>query len=101
MLKHTLALSLAVTLASCGLFETRAEQQMRNTPSYREGYDDGCASASTPSANPREGQVRDDALYQSDAAYRAGWSNGFSMCRSNSAPQQSQSGPIPDTEPGR
>jgi hypothetical protein len=98
MLKHVLTFALATTLASCGLFETRADREIRNTPSYREGYDDGCATASTPSANPREGETRDDALYQSDAAYRAGWKSGVSMCRGT---QQQSRGPIPDTEPGR
>ncbi|MBV9571477.1 MAG: hypothetical protein JO056_09580 [Alphaproteobacteria bacterium] len=54
---------------------------MQKTPNYRAGYDDGCAAASTMGANPRGQPYRDDALYESDQAYRAGWSSGFATCR--------------------
>ena len=55
---------------------------MQKSPSFRAGYDDGCAAASTTGANPRERPYRDEASYQNDRAYHAGWSSGFSACRS-------------------
>ena len=71
----------ASVVAGCILFPSAKERAMRNTPSFKEGYGDGCAAASTGSANYREGPYRDEALYQSDAAYRAGWGNGYQSCR--------------------
>ena len=41
---------------------------------YRQGYADGCASASGP-------QRRDGARYGSDANYRTGWIDGSSLCK--------------------
>ena len=102
MLRKLIALSLAFALAACGIFETRAQRATRNTPSYKEGYDDGCATANASGANYRGSQVRDDALYESDHAYRAGWANGLSICRASLAPQEgTRVSPVPDNEPGR
>ena len=41
---------------------------------YRQGYADGCASATGP-------QRRDAARYGADANYRTGWTDGSTMCR--------------------
>jgi hypothetical protein len=41
---------------------------------YRQGYADGCASASGP-------QRRDGARYSADANYRTGWQDGLALCR--------------------
>ena len=41
---------------------------------YRQGYADGCASASGP-------QRRDAARYSADANYRTGWTDGLALCR--------------------
>lgn len=102
MLRKLIALSLAFTLAACGIFETRAQRATRNTPSYKDGYDDGCATANSAGANYRGQQVRDDELYQTDKAYRAGWANGLSMCRGSLAQQEgTRVSPVPDNEPGR
>jgi hypothetical protein len=71
-------------LAGCGMFSA-ADRAQRNSPNFHAGYDDGCVAASTSGANPREEPLRDEALYKSDKAYRAGWSNGFSACRNDAA----------------
>ena len=86
MLRKTSArvalVALAASLASgCIFFPSAKDRALRNTPSFKEGYGDGCAAASTQSSNYREGPYRDEALYQSDAAYRAGWANGYQTCR--------------------
>jgi hypothetical protein len=74
---------LAGSLATgCILFPSAKDRAMRNNPSFKEGYGDGCAAASTQSSNYREGPYKDQALYQSDQAYRAGWGNGYQSCRS-------------------
>jgi hypothetical protein len=41
---------------------------------YRQGYADGCASATGP-------QRRDAERYGSDANYRTGWTDGSAMCK--------------------
>lgn len=41
---------------------------------YRQGYADGCASATGP-------QRRDAARFSSDPNYRTGWQDGVALCR--------------------
>ena len=41
---------------------------------YRQGYADGCASASG-------GERKDATRYRSDAQYQAGWMDGNALCR--------------------
>jgi hypothetical protein len=42
--------------------------------SYRQGYADGCASATGP-------QRRDGTRFAADGNYRTGWQDGFALCR--------------------
>jgi hypothetical protein len=93
----------ALSLSGCGfIFESRAERAMRNTPNFKSGYGDGCATANSQGVNYNRNQVRDDYLYKSDKAYRAGWAAGVSSCKSGLATQPGVPGsPIPDTLPGR
>lgn len=79
LLKCLCAVVLPLVLVSCA---SRADRAMQKTPNFRAGYSDGCAAASTEGANYREGPRRDEALYKTSAAYRAGWGDGFSICRS-------------------
>ena len=72
---------LALPLSGCMILGTAADRKVQKTPSFREGYEDGCASATNAGANLRRGDiVRDDALYETDKAYRAGWANGHAAC---------------------
>ena len=68
-------------LAGCGLFPSASERAVQKSPDFRAGYSDGCAAATATGANPREGPYRDPSLYKVSQAYRAGWGNGYSLCR--------------------
>jgi hypothetical protein len=68
---------------------------MRNTPDYKAGYSDGCASASLQGANKRDNSLnRDEAAYQRNAAYHSGWSAGFGACRAMNAPVSPTGDPL-------
>ncbi len=85
----------SVVAAGCIFFPSARDKALRRTPSFRAGYSDGCAAASAQGSNYRAGPYRDEALYQSDEAYRAGWSNGFETCR----PAQPGNNPLPGASP--
>jgi hypothetical protein len=90
-------------LAGCGVFAGKQSRALRASPDYKAGYSDGCASAGGQDANMRdEGQVKDDALFRTSKAYRAGWSGGLGACRRGrtTPASPSQNGPIPDIMPG-
>ncbi|HTW36401.1 MAG TPA: hypothetical protein VMD53_17400 [Rhizomicrobium sp.] len=92
---------LTASLASgCIFFPSARDRALRNTPSFKEGYGDGCAAASTQGSNYREGPYKDQALYQSDQAYRAGWANGYQTCRPpQDLGQTPGSNPVPQPLP--
>lgn len=71
---------------------------MRNTPGFKAGYSDGCASATIQGTNYRSDQVRDPA-YANDRNYQLGWASGMANCRTNST-HSPTAGPIPDNNPG-
>jgi len=92
--------ALAALLALMGC-ESAADRTMKRTPDFKAGYSDGCASAGTQGANPRDTDpMRDEAAYRTNRAYRTGWGTGFNACRTyqpggNMPPQPGQ-GPIAD-----
>lgn len=89
-----------VALSGCIFFETRADRALRSQPSFRTGYEDGCATANAQGANMRRGNiVRDDSVYDSDKAYRVGWAQGHNACR-RAAPPGQEPGPLADPNPG-
>ena len=47
---------------------------------YQAGYTDGCSSAVESGKSFSTKAVRNDALYDTDAGYRAGWRQGFAAC---------------------
>ncbi|HEY4112941.1 MAG TPA: hypothetical protein VGM17_02675 [Rhizomicrobium sp.] len=71
----------ATSLSACGLIASPQQKAEARTPNYRAGYDDGCAAASTEGANPRAKPYRDEALFNTNHAYHAGWVSGFGTCR--------------------
>lgn len=78
------AMAVVLLLTACAGSATRA---MQNTPDYKAGYSDGCASASLEGANPRDtGPTRDEAAYGGNPAYRSGWGAGFGACRAMALP---------------
>ena len=92
-----------VSLAGCGiLFPSSKDRAAKNSPDFKSGYTDGCASANAQDTNYRHDQVRDEALYKTSKDYRAGWGSGFYNCRTNYThePSSPNIGPIPDNRPG-
>jgi hypothetical protein len=75
---------LSLLLAACAAPASRAVQ---NSPEYRAGYSDGCASANLEDVNKRDPSLtRDEAAYRSNPAYHSGWGAGFGACRAMTAP---------------
>jgi hypothetical protein len=75
---QTLLLTLALSLCACA-----AKSPYADEPLYSSGYSAGCASAGSGAGGSRviPGRItRDEALYKSDKAYRAGWNAGFHAC---------------------
>jgi hypothetical protein len=93
---------IAAATAGCGLFGNAQDRAVRKSPSFRAGYDDGCAAANQQGADLRDRIRRDPTLYKTDDVYRAGWSNGFQTCRTTTTPLGASPGasPIPDPVPG-
>jgi len=92
----------ALCLCGCGLLGGPADRALRRTPSYRDGYQDGCAAATDAGTNLRDGPVTDNALDKTDAIYRHGWANGYQTCRSTltSPTNMPGSNPILNPSPG-
>ena len=66
-----------------------------NSPDFKAGYSDGCASASMEGADKREDSTtRDDDAYRTNKDYRSGWGQGFGSCRSMNAPSSPGAGPF-------
>jgi len=95
------ALAASVALSGCVFFESRQDRALEKTAEFKDGYSDGCATASTQSANYAESNmVRDQTLFKTNRAYRQGWSAGYAGCRPVIGPQQPQNGPVADPYPG-
>jgi hypothetical protein len=90
-------------LAGCTLFESPAERARRNSPDFKAGYRDGCATATSQGADPRsDDRVRDDDAYRTNPAYHSGWGTGLNACRpyQQGGPLPPDRGPIADPTPG-
>jgi hypothetical protein len=81
--------------SGCIFFSSPQDRALRRSPSFKDGYADGCAAAQEQGANFRVGPPHDDALYNSDKVYRAGWANGYQTCN----PLQRAPGTTPNTGP--
>jgi hypothetical protein len=67
----------ALLLVGCAEAGSKATQ----SPFYREGFDDGCATASAQGTPGQTKPVRDQALFDRDKDYHAGWISGLAQCR--------------------
>lgn len=67
-----------------------------DSPDFRAGYSDGCASANQEGgANKREDSIiRDEAAYRANKDYRSGWGRGFGACRVMTRPSSPGAGPF-------
>ncbi|HEY1630680.1 MAG TPA: hypothetical protein VGF56_05160 [Rhizomicrobium sp.] len=105
-LKTSAILALSLTLSACAIFGGPADRALRKTPSYRDGYQDGCAAATNAYTDFRKGPLTDNSLYRTDQIYRTGWGNGYQSCRSTMTPGVQANAPsngmtpIPDQGPG-
>jgi hypothetical protein len=71
---------LVALLAGCGAIapERKPDQKVNlggYSPSFKQGYSDGCESAGS------RGQRRDEKRFKTEADYMMGWNDGFSVCR--------------------
>ena len=70
---------LLVLLAGCAELQPQPAAPRVNltgfSPSFKEGYADGCESAGTRNQRRHEGR------YKTEADYMMGWNDGFSACR--------------------
>ncbi len=58
--------ALLLLAALCGC-ESASDRALRNSPDFKAGYSDGCASAGTRGANMRDnGRVRDEQAYRAN-----------------------------------
>jgi hypothetical protein len=90
-----MVLAFASLVSGCIFFSNPRDRALRNSPSFRDGYSDGCAAATTQGADFRKGPQRDETLYKTDSVYRAGWANGYQTCN----PLQRRAGTTPDANP--
>ena len=91
---------LASVAAGCIFFSSPKDRAMRRTPSFKDGYADGCAAATAQSSNYRDAPYRDEQLYKTDGVYRAGWANGYQTCNPSRTGAVPDANPIPTPLPG-
>ncbi len=77
MLRITL-LAAAAGLAGCA--STADMQAMRESPSYHQGYGDGCATGTEEDKSFSTKMTRDAYSFDNDPAYRTGWRQGYLEC---------------------
>jgi hypothetical protein len=70
-------LAFLLMLTSCA----GAADMTAKGPAYQEGFGDGCATATSDLVPGQRVDHRNQALFQTDADYRAGWTSGFASCR--------------------
>ncbi len=73
-----LGIASALWLAACAGYDPDALQE---SGWYLQGYNDGCSTASEADKSFSNKQVKDQALFDSDKGYRAGWRQGLLQCR--------------------
>jgi hypothetical protein len=70
-----------LSLAACSMIGCAGERALQKQPSFKEGYEDGCAAATAQGSDLRDRPVGDKDLYANDPTYRQGWGSGFQTCR--------------------
>ncbi|MEQ9144310.1 MAG: hypothetical protein RLO08_08130 [Parvibaculaceae bacterium] len=67
----------AFVLSACAFERDPAVTQ---SPIYKAGFSDGCQTAHTRVSGFKDTVHRDQALYEADEKYRAGWGDGYASC---------------------
>ena len=99
LLTRLAAIALSLTLSGCIFFESSRERAMRNDPTFKAGYADGCASANARGTNYRGDQVRDEATYAVSKPYRSGWTAGYATCNNELRSNDPNLGGMPAQRP--
>lgn len=73
-------LAVIVLLGAVALGACTSKGRDTSDPSYRAGYADGCATASSSGAGVPRRIYRDDLAYEVNPAYRRGWRAGSNEC---------------------
>ncbi len=76
--RMALGVGSALWLTACAGYDPEALQE---SGWYLQGYNDGCATASEADKSFSNKQIKDQALFDSDKGYRAGWRQGLLQCR--------------------
>jgi hypothetical protein len=77
-----LSLAVLLILAACAGAPPDVAQ---NSPVYQEGFADGCATQTSGVATGQRVDHRNQALFNRDPDYRAGWTSGLATCGMGSA----------------
>jgi hypothetical protein len=96
--KAILVLALLST-AGCAVFSS-ADRALQKDPNFREGYEDGCAAATSHGSDLRDRPVGDQQLLAQDDTYRKGWNSGFQNCRRSELEPNAMPGDNPVRVPG-
>lgn len=75
-----LAAASALLLAGCAEGSGRDHQRL---PAYQAGYSDGCRTAHNRERGFATKVIRNDEVFDQNAAYRAGWRDGSMSCGSS------------------
>ncbi len=59
---------------------TQIDPALREAPTFRAGYNDGCATGNGRVAGFKDTVKRNDELYEQDESYKAGWNEGYTSC---------------------
>jgi hypothetical protein len=85
--------------AACAVFSS-ADRAVQKDPNFREGYEDGCAAATSHGSDLRDRPVGDQPRLAKDDAYRKGWNSGFQNCRRSELEPNAMPGDNPIAVPG-
>jgi len=87
------ALIAAAMTAAAGCVSNAELAALREEPGFAAGYGDGCSTAGEEDKSFSTKQTRDAYSFENDAAYRAGWRQGYLEC-SNTTPEAKDGGRI-------
>jgi|SRR5579871_4542097 len=97
---HARVAAAALTVLSASGCAVFGNKTLQKDPSFRAGYQDGCAAATNQGSDLRDRPVGDKQLYANDDTYRKGWGSGFQVCRRSDVQPNAAPGDNPISLPG-
>lgn len=79
-MKASIAITAALLTAACATPQQNA-MTAGQPPAYQAAYSAGCNSGYVAAGHPYYRFTKDVAAYGSDAMYKQGWDDGFSVCK--------------------